>query len=643
MKTFLCALICTVFLSAWLRPQVCDAETFAYVANGDGTVSVIDTENHTLVSDADGEILTIDGVGNGPHGVAVSPIGNYVFVSDPGTHSVSVIRTSDSSLYDQIIGGSDFNPQGVAVSANGKYLYLTASTAAPPGALYAINTKSGASIGSIAVGEQPFGLVAFTKDEKYYVCVANQEPERNEGSVSVIENSSQVASPWVGDSPKGVAVSPDLEYVYVTNSGKNTVSFIPVSGPDPSTLLADVEENPTGITTATDTDNRYDVYVANTGSDSVSVIHIQTDAQDRHADPAVTLVQVPNDPEIGQFDQPYGVSATPDGRNVYVTNKGNGTVSVIDTATYRIIKTIDVGREPTSLGNFIGMIPPDAPTDFKASESNGSIRLEWTDNSSDELGFEIDRKTDSDGEYSLLHTTSPNVDSYEDTTVGEMTTYLYRIRAVNAVGDSEYATNQASTPLNAPVKLSKADRSTDTITLIWKDRSGIETGFEIERRTVAEATSDSGNTDDDEETETDFGTLSTNTTTGDFAKIATVGADVTKYTDTGLKSNSSYAYRVRAYQSPEETASMAFSTQTSGQTEYSAYSNEIEADTSEDYLCFIGTIHGNFSSAPEVAPLGAFRHLYLSLLLVSSSAGIIVGSFWKKIKSPSQITCSSAL
>ena len=40
---------------------------------------------------------------------------------------------------------------------------------------------------------------------------------------------------------------------------------------------------------------------------------------------------------------PLDVSVHPDGTQLYVTNAGNDTVSVIDTVTYALITTIDVG------------------------------------------------------------------------------------------------------------------------------------------------------------------------------------------------------------------------------------------------------------------------------------------------------------
>jgi YVTN family beta-propeller protein len=47
---------------------------------------------------------------------------------------------------------------------------------------------------------------------------------------------------------------------------------------------------------------------------------------------------------VGQF--PNGMATTPDGTHAYVANQGDGTVSVIDTAGNKVVATIRVGAGP---------------------------------------------------------------------------------------------------------------------------------------------------------------------------------------------------------------------------------------------------------------------------------------------------------
>ena len=63
----------------------------------------------------------------------------------------------------------------------------------------------------------------------------------------------------------------------------------------------------------------------------------------------------------------FGVSVTPDGREVYVANYPANTVTVIDAATYGIIGTIPVGTDPLAFGIFIQPAPKFAGTPGKAN------------------------------------------------------------------------------------------------------------------------------------------------------------------------------------------------------------------------------------------------------------------------------------
>ena len=78
------------------------------------------------------------------------------------------------------------------------------------------------------------------------------------------------------------------------------------------------------------------VYVTNDGDGTVSVITTATGA-----------VSAP----ITVGNGPFGVAITPDGKHAYVTNNGDGTVSVITTATGAVSATITVGNGPASGGD----------------------------------------------------------------------------------------------------------------------------------------------------------------------------------------------------------------------------------------------------------------------------------------------------
>ena len=88
-------------------------------------------------------------------------------------------------------------------------------------------------------------------------------------------------------------------------------------------------------------------------------------------------------------------------------------------------------------------LAPAAPTSVTAtvSATSGSdtIDLTWTDNSTDETGFEIERSDNGGTSWSAVNTTAANVTSYSDSGLGPDTTYAYRVRAVNTFGSSDWA------------------------------------------------------------------------------------------------------------------------------------------------------------------------------------------------------------
>jgi hypothetical protein len=116
--------------------------------------------------------------------------------------------------------------------------------------------------------------------------------------------------------------------------------------------------------------------------------------------------------------------------------------------------------------------PPVPPTSLSATTiSDSRIDLAWTDNSSNETGFKIERKTGSGGTWSQIDTVSANSTSYPNTGLSSYTAYYYRVRSYNGNGDSAYsnevsATTNASQPTSIsfnPTSLPQGDCYTATV------------------------------------------------------------------------------------------------------------------------------------------------------------------------------------
>jgi YVTN family beta-propeller protein len=156
------------------------------------------------------------------------------------------------------------------------------------------------------------------------------------GYVSVINTTdNNVTSIKVGVTPSGITVSPDGTRVYVVNSNIGW------------SLL---------------------------GNSSVSVIDTTTEQYSVIANVSVGWGAI-------------GISVTPDGNKVYVSNSLNNTVSVIDTANNTLIATVPVGDSPIAFGQFIGPDPSSQPVmpvaNFTANVTSGDVPLgvQFTDTS----------------------------------------------------------------------------------------------------------------------------------------------------------------------------------------------------------------------------------------------------------------------
>lgn len=89
---------------------------------------------------------------------------------------------------------------------------------------------------------------------------------------------------------------------------------------------------------------------------------------------------------------------------------------------------------------------PNAPSVLMATAQSASrINLSWTDNSSNETGFKIERKTGTGGTYVQIGTATANATSYNDLGLVASTAYYYRLRATNTIGDSAYSTETSAT------------------------------------------------------------------------------------------------------------------------------------------------------------------------------------------------------
>jgi hypothetical protein len=87
---------------------------------------------------------------------------------------------------------------------------------------------------------------------------------------------------------------------------------------------------------------------------------------------------------------------------------------------------------------------PLAPTELKGTiVSKDQVDLTWKDNSTNETGYKVERKTDS-GNFTEIGSTATDVTTFSDKTVSLNTNYTYRVYSFNKVGKSIQYSNEVS-------------------------------------------------------------------------------------------------------------------------------------------------------------------------------------------------------
>ena len=113
---------------------------------------------------------------------------------------------------------------------------------------------------------------------------------------------------------------------------------------------------------------------------------------------------------------------------------------------------------------------PNAPTNLKGVVSKSTqIDLTWSDNSNNEEGFKIERKSGTDA-YKLIATLNHNVMTYSDKSIVDPTNYMYRIFSYHQKGNSTH-----SNEINLATSVTDVDGNKYTFVQIgqqvWMDKN----------------------------------------------------------------------------------------------------------------------------------------------------------------------------
>jgi len=175
---------------------------YAYVAVNVGKLLVVDTLTNMVTQ-------TIPLYQSGAHRPIVSPDGNFVYVGNVESGTVSVIQTSDNSIAATIdCGGGPFDS---AITPDGRYLY---STNIDGNDLFVIDTATKEVVQNVNLS-YPSRSIVITPDGEYLYVGLNTVPK-----VLVVRTSDNTVIGEValdpGDIPLYSAATPDGRAIYMS-------------------------------------------------------------------------------------------------------------------------------------------------------------------------------------------------------------------------------------------------------------------------------------------------------------------------------------------------------------------------------------------------------------------------------------------
>jgi YVTN family beta-propeller protein len=288
-------------------------------------------------------------VGTQPTGVAVAATRAYV--ANQGSNSVSVIDLTQNPPVVMATIPVGVQPDAAVFSADGTRVYAANFGS---GTVSVIDTATNAVTKTVTVGSRPTGIL----EVGGLVYVANL----SSSSMSVFDPSvaapvaTSFAVPPTGSSlsaPSGLAASANGQRLYVNDArnGKTFVFDLTQSPPvSTGSVVNGADTFPAYLSVSGTTG-----YSANPGTNSIRVLDLA----------ALTATNVP----VGS--SPYGVVALPSLGEVFVTNSGSNTLTVIDTTAAPIVAfTIATGTIPDAIA-----LSPDQQSVVVSNEGEGTVSI----------------------------------------------------------------------------------------------------------------------------------------------------------------------------------------------------------------------------------------------------------------------------
>jgi YVTN family beta-propeller protein len=305
-----------------------------------GTVRIIQTnsagDDVSIIDPATNKVV---GVINGievSHGAAAAPDGSHYYISNEAESTLDVVDTKTLKVTRSIpLSG---HPNNIAVSKDGRRVYV--SIAMAPGAVDVIDTASLEKVKSIPVKGAVHNTYV-TPDGKY--AVAGSIPSK---TITVIDTGTETPT-WsltmdLGIRPMAFYTNPDgsTKWIFVQLTGFNGFAVVDFATHKEINRIKLPELPPGKAPFLVGGNESHGMAITSDGKTLIVNSRLNT---------AIYSYSLPDLKLLGSTDvglSPDWVTLTPDGKKAYVANAGSNSVSVVDIKSMKELTRIPVGQVP---------------------------------------------------------------------------------------------------------------------------------------------------------------------------------------------------------------------------------------------------------------------------------------------------------
>jgi YVTN family beta-propeller protein len=366
-------ILCAALALQSCAPAADTADT-APAAAGAGTLLIGNKGENTMsfVSLADGRELGRSATGEWPHEIAISPDGRIAAVVAYRGRTIDLFDIASRTKLRTIDLAPNEGPHGLVWLPDGRLVVTTERSRS----VAVVDTSRGDAVSSIATGEQGTHMVAVSADGRR-AYTANMQS----ASVSVIDLESRraVATIRLGGTPEGIALEPDGRTLWISdNDGARAYAFDAEMLEREATLHAPVVDISYTVSDAAAGEIETSVSVpleralralpgagevasridGGTGSTTVRLapgtpVPTEAEAMARVREASAGFPRGRTEVSLRFLSMtplatvqtgavPIRVVASPNGRWIVTSNLGDGSLSVIDARTRRMVRTIPV-------------------------------------------------------------------------------------------------------------------------------------------------------------------------------------------------------------------------------------------------------------------------------------------------------------